>query len=62
MLLDIDRSISDRSNKSAIDILPMKDLAGVQCYCEIKIECANLGQFHIQHSPKNDEARMTNDE
>ena len=45
-LLYVNGSIADYSHESMPDLLPMKDLAGIERHRQIEIRCGNLDQFH----------------
>lgn len=51
MLLDVNCTIANCSNKPIADFLPMKNLTGVQCFGEIEIRRRNLN--HVRED--NDE-------
>ena len=46
-LLQINRPIADHAAKPAIDLLPMKDLAGVERLREIEIGRGNFCRLHF---------------
>src|SRR6266480_308530 len=48
-LLNVNGQLSNRSEKSAADLSPMKDLTGIECHRQIKIWRENLNQFHSCH-------------
>ena len=52
-LLDVNRPIADRADKTRIKCLPMKDLAGLERFLQIEIDRANLFRHStivIRHS------------
>jgi hypothetical protein len=63
-LLNIDRTLANRSDESTINLFPVKDLAGVEGHREIEVRRGDFRQFHQRfYSHKlpreNDEIRMT---
>src|SRR4029077_2452455 len=51
VLLDINGVVPNRSHKSIADLLPMKDLAGIECHGEIEIGGADFSKRHCDFVP-----------
>src|SRR5437016_1276843 len=50
LLLQINRQVADRPNKSSTSLLPMKDLTGIERHREIEIRSWNFCELHVRKS------------